>query len=114
MYLDKAKRQKLKNPEKYKEYHKSYRTSNNGRLRLNIAREKRRARIFNTDDGTITHSAIINIFISQDYMCAYCKKNVRNKYHIDHIKFLSNGGQHTITNIQILCPTCNLRKPRSI
>ena len=31
-------------------------------------------------------------------------------YHIDHIEALANGGVNTPSNIQLLCPTCNLRK----
>jgi 5-methylcytosine-specific restriction endonuclease McrA len=31
-------------------------------------------------------------------------------FHVDHIKPLALGGQHEPGNIQLLCPTCNVRK----
>lgn len=40
----------------------------------------------------------------------FVKKTLDNNYHIDHKIALCRDGTHTIDNIQILCPTCNLRK----
>jgi len=42
--------------------------------------------------------------------CIYCKKDIKNKYHIDHYEPLSKGGADSIENIQILCPSCNMKK----
>jgi 5-methylcytosine-specific restriction endonuclease McrA len=31
-------------------------------------------------------------------------------FHVDHILPWSRGGQTKLSNLQMLCPTCNLRK----
>lgn len=46
----------------------------------------------------------------QKGLCVYCKCDIKIKYHVDHIIPLSKGGTHTPENIQILCPTCNVKK----
>ncbi|WP_186425078.1 HNH endonuclease signature motif containing protein [Cupriavidus metallidurans] len=47
----------------------------------------------------------------QKWCCAVCRKSIRNgRYHKDHIVALANGGDHAPHNIQLLCPTCNLKK----
>lgn len=46
----------------------------------------------------------------QNNLCVYCQKDVSITYHVDHIIPLAKGGTHVPDNIQILCPTCNVRK----
>lgn len=47
----------------------------------------------------------------QRWKCAVCHGCLcRLGYHMDHIMPLAKGGQHTPGNIQLLCPTCNVRK----
>lgn len=47
----------------------------------------------------------------QDARCVYCQKLFNdNKYHIDHKIAISKGGNNDIDNIQLLCPTCNMKK----
>lgn len=41
--------------------------------------------------------------------CYWCNKKLTD-YHIDHYIPLSKGGTHTIENIVISCPTCNIKK----
>ena len=31
-------------------------------------------------------------------------------YHVDHIRALADGGANDRTNLQLLCPTCNIKK----
>jgi len=46
----------------------------------------------------------------QGYKCTYCGADITERYHIDHIMPLALGGSNDRGNIQMLCPTCNLRK----
>lgn len=46
----------------------------------------------------------------QKWKCAICAKGVKKDYHVDHIVPLKRGGKHEPSNLQILCPTCNVRK----
>jgi 5-methylcytosine-specific restriction endonuclease McrA len=45
----------------------------------------------------------------QQGMCACCKKKL-DEYHLDHVIPLAMGGEHHETNVQLLCPPCNLSK----
>lgn len=47
---------------------------------------------------------------AQRWRCAICRASVKKAYHIDHIMPLKLNGAHEPCNIQILCPTCNVRK----
>lgn len=49
---------------------------------------------------------------SQKWICVVCRVSIKTKYHIDHINPLALGGAHEAGNIQLLCPTCNLRKSK--
>lgn len=46
----------------------------------------------------------------QSCKCAACKVSLQHGYHIDHIEPLARGGANSDSNIQLLCPTCNVRK----
>jgi len=58
------------------------------------------------------------VFFRDRGMCAACNKDlsglvtVNNPKHFDHIIPLANGGINDVTNIQLLCETCNLIKGR--
>jgi 5-methylcytosine-specific restriction endonuclease McrA len=46
----------------------------------------------------------------QSCKCACCERSIKDGYHVDHIVPISKGGKHEPKNLQLLCPTCNLRK----
>lgn len=60
--------------------------------------------------GRLPNGTVKNLYASQKERCAICRSKLNNKYHIDHINPLFLGGKHEPENIQILCPTCNLKK----
>lgn len=71
----------------------------------------RRARLAGSD-GAFTAADIVALRDRQRNKCTNCLRSFGRKptYHIDHIVPVSRGGSNRITNIQLLCPGCNLRK----
>jgi 5-methylcytosine-specific restriction endonuclease McrA len=72
-------------------------------------KRNRRARQ-STAEGYHTAEDVLHRLELQGGKCACCAKNVGRKYHVDHITPLSKGGSNWPKNLQILCPTCNVRK----
>jgi len=62
--------------------------------------------------GDFTGEDILRLFDKQNGLCATCGVNVEDGYHIDHKTPLGRGGSNFITNIQILCASCNFNKGR--
>lgn len=50
--------------------------------------------------------------IRDNYTCQCCGKYMPDEVglHIDHIVPVSRGGKSIISNLQVLCDKCNLRK----
>lgn len=80
-----------RNPEKIRAFH------NNRRAR-SLAGGKHNA----TD--------IKRIFRLQRGRCAYCLIKLKKTFHVDHIVPLVRGGSNVSSNLQILCPRCNIHK----
>jgi 5-methylcytosine-specific restriction endonuclease McrA len=65
--------------------------------------------------GRHTTKDIIDLLEKQGGKCGICKIKLSNKtgsgrYHIDHVNPIALGGSDDPDNLQLLCPTCNLRK----
>jgi len=112
-----------KNPEKIKQQQRNWYLKNkdsknkkgceyvkNNKLKHNIASEKRRSNKNNSCDKSINEFSILEMMETQLGKCVYCKIDIKEKFHIDHIIPLSKNGLHIIQNIQLLCPTCNISK----
>ena len=73
----------------------------------------RRAREFSAE-GKHTAADVLAIFEKQQGLCANCQtklfKSGKQKYHVDHIMPLALGGSNWPSNLQCLCPFCNLSK----
>lgn len=115
-----------RNKQKALEYNKKYRQMNRDKVnqiaknytirhperRLETCRlssRNRRSKVSGAG-GFHTKQDIIEIYLAQNGRCSYCKVKVGRKYHVDHIIPISKGGTGSKDNLQICCPSCNLRK----
>lgn len=100
-----------RNSEKIKKAHREYYQKNPETFAA--IRNRRRAR-FAGAEGSHSKQEIIALLVKQSCKCATCtiklKKSGEGIYHVDHIMPLAKGGSNWISNIQLLCPGCNLRK----
>lgn len=84
---------KAANPEKVRSYVRNRRA------------RKREAEGFHTD------ADIKAIWEKQGGLCNYCQSDLSEVgHHVDHIVAVSKGGSNWPSNLQCLCPDCNLRK----
>lgn len=60
--------------------------------------------------GEFTVDDVLELVSLQKNKCASCLKKLSAGYHVDHIMPLFRGGTNDKYNLQILCPTCNLKK----
>ena len=58
----------------------------------------------------VTAEQIEQLLKKQRYRCAWCHTCIRDSATQDHRKALSNGGRHTLHNIELVCLSCNSRK----
>jgi len=100
--------------EKFKKRTKYYRSKPGYTLKHRLHQNKRYALKKSTSDNTVTKDAIEKIMKNQSGKCNICWCDIKKCFHIDHIIPLSLDGKHTIKNIQLLCPTCNIRKSNKI
>lgn len=97
-YQDKSKEWRALNPEKVKEQ-----------------AHKRICKISKIE-GSHTAKEIRELFDKQKCKCANClvditlKSRMSTTLHLDHIMPISKNGTNNISNIQLLCRDCNLRK----
>lgn len=60
--------------------------------------------------GRLPRGTVAKLMALQKAKCTICRCSIKGKYHVDHIQPLARGGKHAPENIQLLCPTCNVRK----
>lgn len=95
-----------KNKERRRETAAAWRENNRDRWRLYS--HNRRAIIC---DGNVSPTLPSELLKLQKNKCACCRGSLKKYgYHIDHIIPLAKGGKHENANIQLLCPSCNVRK----
>ena len=88
-----------------------YAKANPDKIATNSRNRRARKR---SAEGSHTAADIRAIFEKQHGLCANCQtklfKSGAKKYHVDHIMPLALGGSNWPSNLQCLCPSCNLSK----
>lgn len=101
-----------KNREHREQYQKKWNKENKDKIKINShnSRVKRDKYLKSFSDNTITTESIKEILISQKYLCVDCWINIEDCYTLDHCKSLYDWWAHSITNIQLMCGSCNSKK----
>lgn len=113
LVLAKARLYYSSNKELCAERHRKWLKENRDVCRVN--EQNRRARKANAE-GSFTAAEVRDLFEKQNGKCAICFSKITLKpkcsytAHRDHVIPLSAGGSNWIENIQLTCPSCNLRK----
>ena len=97
----------IKNKDRMLSMNKEWNRINSVKMRSYCA--ARRARLKSCNER-FTNLDVDHIYTAQKGRCAYCKAKVGNRYHVDHIVPMAKGGRNRKDNLQICCPTCNLKK----
>jgi 5-methylcytosine-specific restriction endonuclease McrA len=110
--LDKIKEvQRLKyerHPDKYREAARQWAKDNPLKQK---AKEDRRRALKVGAEGFYTEEEIIALHVEQNNCCYHCGVSFDEKQmHIDHWIPLSRGGSNWISNIKLLCQSCNNNK----
>lgn len=80
------------------------------RERRRVGEINRRAAKMRSGEG-LSKEIVERLLLLQQGKCACCNCELHESgFHLDHIQPLSKGGPHSDSNIQLLCPRCNLSK----
>lgn len=97
------KKWRLENPEKSAEYAARWKARNPEAVRL-INSARRRG-----GGGRPSRGIVRRLFDLQRGKCACCG-SLLTSFHVDHIMPLALGGSNDDKNLQLLLPSCNLKK----
>jgi len=104
-YLDKWRE---KNPTRDRENSSKYRKANNEKVK--ITNKNRHARK-KGNGGKLSPDIASRLLLLQRGKCTVCKKSLKKTgFHLDHVVPLIKGGRNEDKNIQLTCPTCNMKK----
>ena len=106
--LTAAKQYRDSNKERYLLQQKMYKTTYKGRITKAVAESKRREQKYNAATKLTTEEQHLIRCVYE--FCAFKTKCTGIQHHVDHIKPLSKGGLHVLSNLQILTASDNLKK----
>ncbi len=110
IHREKSRKYKKENPEIARKAMAKWKLKQENREKLRAWWANRRARKSKIN-GSFLKSDVDSIFQSQNFQCAACSVDLKEKkFHVDHIKPLAKGGSNWPWNLQILCPQCNMSK----
>ena len=105
--LEKHRLRYMENPQVSKEKTALWRKLNPEKAKTLDANKKARRK---GAEGRYVSSDIAKLADMQKWRCANCACCIKNGYHVDHIMPIALGGTNWPYNLQLLCPTCNMRK----
>jgi len=89
-------------------FDRAYRLNNPETMRVHSQNRKARKR---SSGGRLSVGIVKKLIALQKGKCASCKEMLaKTGHHVDHIIPLAIGGEHSDSNVQLLCPTCNMSK----
>ncbi len=95
--------------EGYKKANARRKINNPDKTKANKSMYKARERIGNKE-GCFNKADVLKMLAIQKNKCAFCYCDIKDIYHLDHIIPLSKNGTNCPSNIQLLCPKCNVTK----
>jgi 5-methylcytosine-specific restriction endonuclease McrA len=88
--------------------HRAWRKANLEKVLLWNRLRKMKLRVAGPEPRT---SDIVRMAEAQGSCCTYCAVSLTESgFHIDHKTPVSRGGTNETANLQLLCPTCNMKK----
>lgn len=86
---------------------KAFRDANPEKI---AAQNSRTRKIREAVPGSFTADDVKKLMQLQRGKCPVCKKDIRAKFHVDHVVPIARGGTNDKSNLQLLCPSCNHKK----
>jgi 5-methylcytosine-specific restriction endonuclease McrA len=106
--MERARLWRERNPDRARAQFRAWITANPERWQATLARRRMR---MHGHDGRIERINRFAIWQRDHGICGLCGDPVPfRRMHLDHIKPLARGGEHTAGNVQPAHPRCNLRK----
>ncbi len=101
---------RLKNKEKRSAAAKLWKKNNKSSVRASNWKRKAIKRSATVKDLVVIRNFIQSFKTKKKIRCYYCGNSINGTFHIDHVKALALGGEHSIDNICVSCQECNLTK----
>jgi len=81
-----------------------------GRMRMIVTLENRRARKLEVPGSGVTLQDLQQKYQTQEGKCIYCSDPLGTTFELDHIQPIAHGGLHEPTNCTLTCRWCNRSK----